>query len=306
MLFCLFAVLPLPSRADGDSLSVSLVLSDSSAPYRQFAESLGRSLAASDADVNITEQPTANGAKTGLVIAVGMRALESAIANPDAPVLGVMIPQAGYELLLEKQSGQNRPWAISAIFLNQPWERQLDFIRAALPGHGRIGLLYPQDTQTDLAGLRQDISGRGLLLDARPVGSAEMLFPVLNELLDNVDLLLAIPDSAIYNSNNVRNILLTSYWHKVPLVGISQGYVNAGAICAIFSTPEQLATQTAGVIVSFARNGQLPPPQYPALFSIAINRQVARSLEVVLDTPEAIRGRMNKMNKMNKTGGGKR
>ena len=300
MLLCLLAVLPLPSRADGDSLVISLVLSDRSMPYQQFSQSLGKTLAASNADVNIITPPTPNGVKTGLIIAVGMRAAEFAITNSDAPVLAVMIPKTGYEMLLEKQAAQNRTRATSAIYLNQPWERQLDFILAALPGYGRLGLLYPPDTYTDIAGLRQRVSERGLSLDARPVRFAEMLFPALDEMLDDVDLLLAIPDSAIYNSNNVRNILLTSYWHKVPLVGISQAYVSAGAICAIFSTPEQLAVQAAGVAVSFARNRQLPAPQYPASFSIAINQQVARSLGVVLDTPEAIRERMNK------AGGGER
>ena len=42
----------------------------------------------------------------------------------------------------------------------------------------------------------------------------------------------------------MRNILLTSYRRGVPLVGLSQAYVNAGALAAIFSTTEQLAEQT--------------------------------------------------------------
>jgi ABC-type uncharacterized transport system substrate-binding protein len=111
-------------------------------------------------------------------------------------------------------------------------------------------------------------------------------------MLNSSDVLLAVPDSEIYSSSNVRNILLTSYRHKVPLIGISQAYVNAGALGAIFSTPEQLAEQAGNIISSFFRERKLPGPQYPASFGIALNLQVARSLGIELDSPEAIRGRM--------------
>ena len=131
-------------------------------------------------------------------------------------------------------------------------------------------------------------------INAQSVRSPETLFATLEAVLDRSDVLLVIPDSEIYSSNNVRNILLTSYRMKVPLIGISQAYVNAGALGAIFSTPEQLAKQTETTIASFARQRLLPRPQYPSLFSIGLNQQVARSLNIPLDSPEAIHERMSK------------
>jgi len=79
---------------------------------------------------------------------------------------------------------------------------------------------------------------------------------------------------------------------KIPLIGLSQSYVNAGAIAAIFSTPDQMAKQTAMTALQFIKSGKLPSSQYPSEFSIAENLQVAKSLGIELPAPESIRGQM--------------
>jgi len=94
-------------------------------------------------------------------------------------------------------------------------------------------------------------------LIARHLRSKDTLFSDLDELLIDSDVLLAVPDSEIYNSNSIRNILLSSYRRGIPLVGFSQAYVKAGALCAIFSTPEQLAA-TSGCHDRFVlQDGQI-------------------------------------------------
>ncbi|MDD5385521.1 MAG: ABC transporter substrate binding protein [Gallionella sp.] len=289
------AIALLATLAQAETLNVRLVMSDSTPPYQQFSAALNQALAASKADVTVieshagTNSQSGAGAHTDLVVAVGTKAMELAIAKFDAPVLGVMIPRMGYEALLEKWSSQKRSNSTSAIYLDQPWDRQLSFIQAALPKHKIVGLLYSSDTRIILPRLP-----RGMSLNAQSTRPAENLFATLESVLNNSDVLLVIPDSEIYSNSNVRNILLTSYRHQVPLIGISQSYVNAGALGAIFSIPEQLAGQAGEMIVFFARNRWLPEPQYPKLFSISLNQQIARSLGIVLDSPEAIRKRMDK------------
>lgn len=279
----------LTTSVQAETLNVRLFMSDSTPPYQQFSAVLNKNLVEKNANVTVVESQNGEGANADLVIAVGIKAMELAIAKFDAPILGVMIPRMGYEALLERRSPPQTSKAISAIYLDQPWSRQLNFIHAALPKHSVVGLLYSPDVRITLPRVP-----RGISINAQSVRSVETLFKTLENILDNSDVLLVTPDSEIYSSGNVRNILLTSYRHKVPLIGISQAYVNAGALCAIFSTPEQLAEQTGEAIVSFARNRRLPEPQYPVSFSIAINQQVARSLGIVLDSPEAIREHMDK------------
>ena len=283
------AIALLATLAHAETLNVHLVLSDSTAPYQQFSTALNKALAASKANVAIIEKHAGDSAKADLTIAVGMKATELAIADSSPQVLSVMVPKAGYETLIEKYALRKPIKAVSAIYLDQPWERQLNFIQAALPKHDIVGVLYSPNTPIVLPRLPKGIS-----INARSVRSAETLFATLENILESSDVLLVIPDSEIYSSSNMRNILLTSYRQKVPLVGISQAYVNAGALCAIFSTPEQLAWQAASVIGSFATDRRLPAPQYPTSFSIGLNQQVANSLGIELAPPEVIRQRMEK------------
>jgi hypothetical protein len=289
------AIALLATVAQAETLNVILLLSDSAPPYRQFSAALGKTLAESGVDVAVSEAQAdgqlrdGGSAKTDLAVAVGAKATEFAFAGSGAPLLSIMVPKVGYEALLERHFRKTSAREVSAIYLDQPWDRQLDFIRAALPRHSVVGVLYSADMPIALPRLP-----RGMAFNVKSVRSTETLFDALEHILGSSDVLLVVPDSEIYSSSNVRNILLTSYRHKVPLIGISQAYVNAGALGAVFSTPEQLAAQAGEAIVSFAKSRRLPEPQHPALFTIALNLQVARSLGIALDTPEAIRERMDR------------
>lgn len=276
-----------------EELRILVVLSDDSAPYQTFYKTFSQKLPASILHTVLAHPEEFNAAapQTGLIVTVGMKATVLVAAKTSVPVLGAMIPKGGYEDLVARQKSSRK---ISAIYLNQPWGRQLDFLHAALPERRKIGLLYSPDTRIDPMQLRQYVAARGGTLVAQQVDSAAQLFAGLEEVLASCDVLLATPDSMIYSSSNIRNILLTSYRRGVPLVGLSQAYVNAGALAAIFSTPEQLAEQTRETVISFARTAQLPEPQYPEMFSIAVNQQVARSLGIEMRAPEAIRKQMVK------------
>ena len=285
------AVALLSTLVQAETLHVRLDLSDSTPPYQQFSAALDKALIENNADVTVIKSQagakpqSGNDTQADLIIAVGVRATELAITDLNAPLLSVMTPRASYEML--RKTSQRSAKAVSVIYLDQPWGRQLSFIQAALPNHSTVGVLYSPNTPIVLPRLPQ-----GMSLNAKSVSSAKTLFATLENILNSSDVLLVIPDSEIYSSSNVRNILLASYREKVPLIGISQAYVNAGALCAIFSTPEQLAGQVAKAIVSFSSSRQLPEPQYPASFSIGINQQVARSLGIEMASPDAIRKRM--------------
>ena len=290
---CLLVLCPIPCWAE--DLKVLVVLSDDSAPYQSFASALNSSLPAM-VRTTVLEHPgqfSPDVSHADLIVAVGMKATQSAIAQTGIPVLAVMIPRMGYEDLLAQAAPKKITHSISAIYLNQPLARRLDFWRAALPDRRRIGLLHTPDARIDVERLRQDVAQRGGSLVDRQVLSAEELFRGLESVLASSDVLFAIPDSMLYSSSNIRNILLASYRLGVPLIGLSQAYVNAGALCAIFSTPEQLAEQASATVIGFARTGKLPAPQYPVSFTIAVNQQVARSLGVAVPSQEAIRIQMD-------------
>jgi len=108
----------------------------------------------------------------------------------------------------------------------------------------------------------------------------------INQLLNRIaqtDALLALPDAAIYNAENFRNILLSTYRHKQGVIGFSADMVKAGALGTTYSEVEDINTQVAEIAAAYVAGGQLPPPQFPHYFRTIVNEGVARSLDVTVD-----------------------
>lgn len=118
-------------------------------------------------------------------------------------------------------------------------------------------------------------------------GQAEVLHVARGDDLSDVlartgraEVLLALPDSTVYNPENIRNILLSTYRRKQGVIGFSADMVKVGALASTYSEIEDINTQVAELAAGFAASGRLPPPQFPRYFRTAINEGVARSLDV--------------------------
>lgn len=265
---------------------VLVVQSDNNLPYQSFTKALN--LPAHFQIEVLTRAEDFAAQPADLVVTVGLRAAELVAKKAVQPVLAAMIPST-------LPAKQLRSRMISAIYLDQPRARQVAFLRAVLPEHTRVGVLHSAENRFDFAGFRTELSRQGGVLVMHNLRSDTTLFDDLEAVLGESDVLFAVPDSMVYNGNTIRNILLSSYRRSIPLVGFSQSYVKAGALCALFSTPEQLAAQASAMIGSFFALGKLPESQYPLFYTIALNQEVARTLGVKLNTAEMIRLRVEKM-----------
>jgi len=107
----------------------------------------------------------------------------------------------------------------------------------------------------------------------------------IGELLGRIgrsEALLALPDSAVYNPENVRSILLATYRRKQAVIGFSGDMVKVGALATTYSDIEDINAQVAEVAAAFVASGELPAPQFPRYFRTTINEGVARSLDIVV------------------------
>jgi hypothetical protein len=118
----------------------------------------------------------------------------------------------------------------------------------------------------------------GLTLERIPPEGGD-INQALNRVAD-VPVLLAWPDRAVFNSENVRNILLSTYRHGQGVIGFSADMVSSGALATTYSTPEDINIQIVETLARYQASGQLGPPQFPRYFRTAINEGLARSLKV--------------------------
>lgn len=284
-----------PAQAVAARLAV--VLSDDSAPYQEVYQVIRAHLDDTPHEVGRVYAEDLTAASLNdmrLAIAVGVRAAESLAALPDRPpVLAVLVPRSWYvKTGRARLSGGGR--SVSAIYLDQPFERQVRLIRQAFPEVRRVGVLSSAEQDAMLDELGEILRAHRLSLVRQTVAADERLIGPLENVLSEADLLLAVPDPLVFNRNTAQSLFLTSYRYRAPVLGYSRSLTRAGALLSLHSSPAQIGRQTAEWVNSAIQGVtvRLPPPAHPAYFSISINEQVARSLGFVLPSETALEKRL--------------
>jgi ABC-type uncharacterized transport system substrate-binding protein len=274
------ALLALPPLAF--SGQVDLVLSGGGEPYTSLADSLEARLSASPGarDLRVIRTQTGKTAHAGgadLRVGVGMKACESLLTGRSSqPALCALVPREGFERLERAAPGRR----ISAIYLDQPISRQLALARALLPDARRLGLLAGPDLQREAGEIRRQAHAAGFLADIQPADDEREAIQGIQRLVTRNDLLLAAYDSQVLTPSTAKWLLNLAYKQGLPVLGFSRSYLDAGAVAAVYSTPEQIGRQTAEAIahVVGSGSGRLPPSAYPRYFDVGVNRAVARTL----------------------------
>lgn len=267
---------------------VTVVLSDDSAPYQEVYQVIRAYLDDTSHEVIRVYAEKLNAAslsESRLAVAVGVRAAESLAALPvQPPVLAVLVPRAWYVKTGRTRLSNGGGRSASAIYLDQPLERQVRLIRQAFPEVRRVGMLVSAEQSGLVGELDEALQAQRLGLVHVTLSGEERLITALENVLSDAELLLAVPDPLIFNRNTAQSLFLTSYRYRAPVLGYSRSLTRAGALLSLHSSPAQIGRQAAewvkGAIQGVPVN--LPPPAHPAYFSISINEQVARSLGFTL------------------------
>ena len=263
-------------------------MSDDSAPYQEAYQAIRSHLDNSGHEISLAYADGLTGSalnEARLVVTVGVRATDQVASLPiRTPVLAVLVPRAWYIKTgrTRLQDGGRR--SASAIFLDQPFERQARLIRLAFPEMRRVGVLLSAEQRGLVDELDEALRAQRLELVHIPVAEDERLIAPLEQVLSETDLLLAIPDPLVFNRNTAQSLFLTSYRYRDPVVGYSRSMTRAGALVSLYSSPAQIGRQAAEWLGN-ALSGttvRLPPPAHPVYFEVSINDQVARSLGISL------------------------
>ena len=303
----LFAILACGNLYAASPPEIVVLAREQQSVHREFVDALRDALAENVAGavriVNAVDFTSRvldgkSSSQPDLIVAVGTEVtLQVTTLNPPVPVLSVAIPRLSFEQLQRRHTGRadaSRRSELSAIYLDQPLERRLDLVQQVLPRARRIGVILGPDTLAYASDFRAATQSRRLALRVGRVEDEAQLIKTLDEVLKESDVLLGVVDPLVFNRASARNILLTTYRWRVPLIGISPAYVRAGALAAVYSTPEHIARQLAEMIAGFRSKGvKLPPPQYPKYFSVAVNYQVAESMGIPVEEEDTLQRRLS-------------
>jgi len=231
-----------------------------------------------------------------LLIAIGSETTKTLLdANIQTPILSALIPRHIYKSLKQTHKNKNN-W--SSLLINQPIERQLQLITAVMGKNKKTAILLGPYTKDLNQPLNKASTKTTQHLSIQEIKTSDQIPEALDSLNSSVDVLLTIPDPVIYNRNTLRGILLASYRKKLPLIGFSQSYVKSGAIAAIYSKPEQISQQISDITKSFFIHQSFKKTTYyPNDFSLALNKNIARSLGIKLAPSQTIVNQIKKAEK---------
>ena len=189
--------------------------------------------------------------------------------------------------------------AQSDLITAQPDCRHIQLIKSINPEWSTIGVLSSLGSIDIAAALTKCAIRQNINLRVYAITDNTDLLVTLEAAIEDNKAMLAISDPLIYNTNTVKNILLTAYRHRKPVIGYSDSFVQAGAIAAIYTSPESVGDKAAKIISGFfSNNWQFNKNIYvTGDFSISTNTQVATSLDITIPGEESIRNSIMRMEK---------
>ena len=231
---------------------------------------------------------SSNNKKT-LYIAIGDKAIRNLHEfDPDAFTL---------RLTSKQIPGIKYSSAQSDLITAQPACRNIQLIKAINDRWDSVGVLSSKNSLNIAAELTRCAIKQNINLNVYAISDDSDLLKTLENAVENNKVLLAITDPLIYNSQSVKNILLTAYRHRKPVIAYSDSFVQAGAIAASYTSAQYAGSTAARLIMDFLENNwQFDKNIYrPEEFAVSLNRQVASSLEIPLPSEEILVERIKKM-----------
>lgn len=286
----------LPSSAHAETRNIALVTHGDNQSYSEllqaFTESFGTTGQSKSQLINISSlrEKEFNDKITNstLLIPIGTKATEKVINfTSNKQIFSVLVPKLTIEQLDKSATEKNSK--LSALFLDQPVIRQLRLIQAIFPGNPVIGVITGHST----AAFKNEFLAAGQSITAKiqfqHILDSNDLYKRLPHVLESAKVLLPMADPDIYNPRTIEYLFLSAYRKQVPIIGFSDATVRAGALAAVFSTPVQLGHQLA-ISVKRWLNGSADAlnDSYPNEFTVTINRQVARSLDIKIMSEESL------------------
>lgn len=230
-------------------------------------------------------------ATADLFVTIGTAAADRAYQYKlGVPIISVLITDSSFTALATKHFGSvDRAFArqVSSICIDQPTSRSIRLAKLLLPGAKKAGVMLGASSVEQQEKLAESISAAGMTAEFVTVGARDNPIAKIEPLMRNADVFIPVPDSRLINIATAKWILQLSYRHKVPVIAFSRTYVKAGALAAIYSSPENVALQTAEWIADTAmvaaKEGQAYHPKY---YSMHFNYSVASSLDVAVENEQ--------------------
>lgn len=234
-----------------------------------------------EANVFIADTPKA---QAELLIVFGY---DKAQQLPTSRVPALFVLAQPSDISIEKNDG--------VLYWTPSLAAQLALIKEIQPAVNKIGMLANPQNE-DLSWLRsfkqyaleQGVEVRVQTVDKSRIGRQ------VSDLAVSTDILLAQPDTYIYNRETIRFILLAAYRQNKVLIGPSPAFVNAGGLASLYASSESIYEELAQQIKQFISTRKLTPATRVKKMTVSFNPQVAKSLGLIIPDIKQVEQKIQK------------
>jgi ABC-type uncharacterized transport system substrate-binding protein len=250
-----------------------LVVVPSQTPLtEEFVSALGKARTGDDIEVRSLTDSDQTEVDPALVITMGVASLQRRLEQGDrTPIIATYVTRSG----LAAAGLTTPPDHVRLLLANPKPVRQLRLAQLLIPRLRTAGLLHSPNSAGQLEAWRNAAESTSLKLNNSQLLELEDLARTLVSLLDRSDVLIGIDEPRIYNADNLKTILLTSYTRDRVLIGPSAPFIAAGSLSTTFSSPSEMAQSVSYLMDQASTAGST---SYPRFFSVLSNQQVARSM----------------------------
>lgn len=218
-------------------------------------------------------------------VAIGSAGLRRALeSGARGPLVSVLASSQVYRQLLAQEAGREKG-TVTAIYAEASPLAQLQLISAIFEGRANVGVLLSDASSYLERPLRHAAAATGLdLLVERVAPSVDVVRSLTR--LRGAQVLLAVPDSALYTPDTLRAILESTYRRGMPVVGFSSATVAAGTLATAYCSTDDVVADLVDLLDGLGSPSAaevLPEPRFPQYWRVAVNESVARSLGVPLN-----------------------
>ena len=224
-----------------------------------------------------------------LIVTLDRATLSEIRANrPQQPVLSLFTQSQAIDAIIED------PDHFSALYSDPPLLRQARLGQLIIPRANAVAILVSPEEADRYSELRSQLADIGLESRVFVIPSQDELIRHLARALSYGDFLLGTPDPLIFNRQTVKPLLLTSYRSNRLVIGPSRAFVNAGAVASTYTSALDQIRQASAMIRHWLNQGELVSPRYPKHYDVAVNKQVARSMDLLVPPEDELRETLRK------------
>ncbi len=273
---------------------VAAVLTSSAPPFYRSLEGFKETLNIENIDYKLTEFVVDNNSdntrliskikslKPDMIYSIGTKS-SLIVKNEfsEIPVVFSMALNPVASGLVESMTSSSNN--LTGASMDVPFKTQFEQLKKIIPSLKRVGVIFSRSQTGSVVFLAEKVAeSMGLQFVKEEVSGQEDVPAALRRLAGKVDVLWSVADGIVFTNLTIKEILLFSLRKKLPFVGLSPAFVQAGALAAFELDHMDIGSQ-AGELAIEVLAGKKPsdlPITVPRKIRLFMNSNTIKLLKI--------------------------